>query len=88
MRKVGGNMPRVAINKRKYMIADLPGWIAGRMRRKRMRQVDLAKQLDISQPALSARLLNENDVFTYGDLLILFKELDATDEEILRLMKL
>ena len=81
-------MPRIAMNKKKYMIADLPGWIAGRMHKKKMKQVELAKEIGITQPAFSIRLSNEADSFTYGDLLTLFKELDATDEEILKLMRL
>lgn len=81
-------MPRVAINKKKYMIADLPGWIAGRMHKKKLKQADVARDINISQPTLSERLNSSRDTFSYGDLLTLFKELDATDEEILRLMKL
>lgn len=81
-------MPRVAINKKKYMIADLPGWIVGRMHKKKMRQVDLAREIGLKQPALSSRLASDIDSFSYGDLLTLFKVLDATDEEILKLMRL
>lgn len=83
----GAKMPRVSINKKKYMIADLPGWIAGRMYKKKIKQSELAKEIGITQQAFSARLKN-NDSFSYGDLLTLFKELDATDEEILKLMRL
>lgn len=81
-------MPRVAINKKKYMIADLPGWIAGRMHREKKKQSEIARTIGISQPAMSNRLNSNEDIFTYGDLLTLFKELNATDEEILKLMKL
>lgn len=81
-------MPRVAINKKKYMIADLPGWIIGRMHKKKLKQSEIAKSINIGQPALSLRLSSEKDTFTYGDLLTLFRELEATDEEILHLMRL
>lgn len=81
-------MPRVAINKKKYMIADLPGWISGRMHREKKKQSEIARTIGISQPAMSNRLNSNEDIFTYGDLLTLFKELNATDEEILKLMKL
>ena len=81
-------MPRIALNKKKYMIADLPGWIVGRMHKKKLRQTDLAKKIGITQPAFSIRLSNDVDSFSYGDLLTLFKELEATDEEILKLMRL
>lgn len=81
-------MPRVAINKKKYMIADLPSWIVGKMHTKKIKQCEIAKEIGISQPALSIRLGQDIDSFSYGDLITLFKKLDATDEEILRLMKL
>lgn len=81
-------MPRVAIKKKDYMIADLPGWIVGKMHKKKLRQTDVAKEIGITQPAMSQRLGQDLDSFTYGDLLTLFKVLEATDEEILRLMKL
>ena len=70
------------------MIADLPGWIVGKMHKKKLRQTDVAKEIGITQPAMSQRLGQDLDSFTYGDLLTLFKVLEATDEEILRLMKL
>lgn len=75
------------------MIADLPGWIVGRMYIKGLKQKDLAKLLGITPQAFSARLHRDGrgdpkDVFTYGDLLTLFRALDATDEEILRLVKM
>lgn len=86
-------MPRIHAKKKEYMIGDLPGWIIGRMYTKRLKQKDLADLLGITPQAFSARLQrdgkgNPKDVFTYGDLLILFKALDATDEEILRLTKM
>lgn len=81
-------MPRVTINRKKYMIADLPGWIIGRMHTKKKKQVDIAKEIGITQSALSLRLSQGVDSFSYGDLLTIFKELDATDEEIIRLMRL
>ena len=49
-------------------------------------QADLAKIFGISQPAFSNRMKKGH--FSYGDMLTLLKELHATDEEILRLMKL
>lgn len=79
-------MPRVTINKKKYKVKDISTWIAGKMFEKKLRQEDLSKLLGISQPAFSNRM--KKGLFSYSDLLELLKELDATDEEILRLMKL
>lgn len=91
-------MPRVAIGqeqKREYKIRDLAGWIYGRMHSKGLRQENVAKILNISQQALSNRINpktyknNRNaDPFSYGDLLTLFKLLELSDDEILKLMKL
>lgn len=86
-------MPRIHTKKKEYMIGDLTGWIVGRMYVKGLKQKDLADLLGITPQAFSARLQKDRrgvpkDVFTYGDLLTLFKALDATDEEILRLTKI
>lgn len=86
-------MPRVHTKKKEYMIGDLPGWIIGRMYTRGLRQKDLADLLGITPQAFWARLQKDGrgapkDVFTYGDLLTLFKALEATDEEILRLTKM
>lgn len=85
-------MPRVVIKKKDYMIADLPGWIIGKMHIKQMRQADMAAELNISQQAFSARLKSAgkdpHDTFSYGDMLTIFKVLEATDEEKIRLMSL
>ena len=81
-------MPRVTPNRKEYMIKDLPAWISGKMHVQRKYQKDVAKRLNITQPAFSCRLTDQRDTFSYGDLLTLFDELGATDEEILRLMKL
>jgi predicted transcriptional regulator len=86
-------MPRVAIKKKEYMVADLPGWIVGRMHTMKLRQEDVAKELNITPQAFSKRLQKDDrgrpkDVFRYGDLLTIFKVLEATDEEKLRLLSL
>lgn len=91
-------MPRVALSmeqRRRNRIKYLAEWIDGRMHSKKLTQADVAKELNISQEALSARLNPKTyeknkraDPFKFGDLLILCKILEATDEEILHLMKL
>lgn len=79
-------MPRVAIKKKDYMISDLSQWIVGRMYTKKLRQQDMAELIGITQSAFCQRL--KKGLFTYGEMLSILKQLDATDEEILRLMKL
>lgn len=79
-------MPRVAIKKKEYKISDLSEWIAGRMYALHIRQQDMAELIGIQQPAFCHRL--KKGLFTYGELLSILKHLKATDEEILKLMKL
>lgn len=84
-------MPRVAINKKKYMIVDLSRWIVGKMHEKGLNQTDVGKILGINQQSVSRRLSEckrGKDKFTQGELIVLFKEFEATDEEILRLIKM
>lgn len=89
-------MSRVALipeQKKDYMVADLITWIVGKMRTQKIRQEDVARELGITQGALCIRFQRDKngkfkDVFSYGDLLILFKLLDATDEEKQRLLTL
>ncbi len=81
-------MPRVTINKKDYKIKDLPGWIVGRMHVLGLKQEDIARELGLSQSAVSTRLNKKKyesgevkDPFSYGELLTLFQVLEATDEE-------
>ena len=79
-------MPRVSIKKKDYMVSDLSEWIAGRMYARKIRQQDMAELIGITQSAFCQRL--KTGFFTYRELLSVFKYLEATEEEILRLMKL
>lgn len=91
-------MPRVALSleqKKQNKIKYLTEWIDGRMHSMGLRQEDVARELNISQEALSIRLnprtYEKNkraDPFKYGDLLTLFKVLGATQEEKERLLTL
>ncbi len=84
-------MPRVLIKKRDYLITDFARWLVGKMREKRLYQADIGEILGVSQQSVSRRIsegIEEKDVFRQGEMITLFKELEATDEEILRLMKL
>lgn len=86
-------MPRVAIKKKDYMLFDLPFWLIKEAKKKGIRQQDLADALGITRQSLRWRQLRKpngdpKDVFTYGELLTLFKLLELPDEDILKLMKL
>lgn len=88
-------MPRVTIKSKDYAIQDFAGWVIHRMRMLGIKQEELAAELNISQQAMSVRLNIERykngkikDPFTLGDVLTLFKVLEATDEEKQRLLTL
>lgn len=85
-------MPRVSINRKTYMLRDLAEFIEGRMSTKHLRQEDVGQWLGINQQSVSRRLKQakegNNKAFNVGELIILFKNLDATEEEILRLTKM
>lgn len=79
-------MPRVAINKKKYLKTDLREWMNGKMDTLGKNQAYMGEALGISQQAFGSRLNDAN--FTNDQLYIIFKELEATDENIIRLMRL
>ncbi len=73
------------------MIIDFSRWLVGKMREKRLYQTDIGEILGIKQQSVSRKIaggMEGKDVFHQGEMITLFKELEATDEEILRLMKL
>lgn len=79
-------MPRVHILHKNYMLQDLSDWITGKMRIMKKSQAYMGKMLGISQVAFGKRLKGAK--FEYAELLEILKELQATDEEILKFMKL
>ena len=79
-------MPRVAINKKKYLQTDLQEWMKGRMDTLGKNQAYMGEKLSMSQQSFGKRLRNGN--FNNVQLYVIFKELEATDEKILQLMKL
>lgn len=79
-------MPRVALKKKDYKVNDLSVYIASKMFQKKLRQEDIANVLGISQSAFSKRM--QSGSFHYKDMLIIFHKIGASDEDILRIMKL
>ena len=49
-------MPRVAINKHKYMVNDLYAYLIGQMRVKGVTQQDLGEKLGLTQQVISNKL--------------------------------
>lgn len=79
-------MPRVQLYKQKYMLQDLSDWITGRMRVMKKSQAYMGELLGISQVAFGQKVRQSN--FKYSEMLAILKELQATDEEILKFMRL
>lgn len=79
-------MPRVEALRPAYMAKDIGSRIVGLMFKSKVSQTALAKELGITQGGLHYKLMN--NAFTYKDLIIIFHETKATDEEILELMKI
>lgn len=88
-------MSRTALSpeqKDEYMIADLPFLLEKEARKRSMCQKDLAKALKISPQAYNARKKRKRDgkpkdTFSYGEMLKLFRLLEMSGDEILKLFQ-
>ena len=78
-------MPRIAELKPNYMASDIGLIITGLMKRKHITPKEMGSRLGISRQAMCYKL-NSNS-FSYRDVIILFHELELTDEEILRYVR-
>lgn len=79
-------MPRVTIKKKEYKVSDLSKYLVMKMYENQLHQKDLAKMIGISPPAFCGRM--KKGLFSYEELITLIAELNATDDEILKLMKM
>lgn len=73
-----------------YLIEDLPYQLEKEAKKRDKSQKDMAKALGISYQALHARKQKQSngkpkDAFSYGDLLKIFRLLDMSKDEILKL---
>lgn len=78
-------MPRVILNKRKYKSTDFKKWLIGELKVRKIRQKDVAGWYGITQAAVSQKI--DRCDFDFGELVILFDNLQTDEEEIGRLMK-
>lgn len=72
-------MPKVTLG---YGVGD---WIARKIKRAGYSQTDIAKKLGITQQALSLRIKRNN--FSYDDLREIFSAVEASDSEIIKVMR-
>lgn len=75
-------MPRISELKPNYMAKDIGIIVSGLMRKKRITPKEMGSRLGISRQAMCYKL--DNSSFSYKDIIVIFHELELTDEEILR----
>ena len=78
-------MPRVHIKKKDYMKSDFSASIVGKLYKENLVQSDLAREMNITQQALSRKIRAKS--FSMDDLMVIFKVLNYSDEEIVRYLK-
>lgn len=84
-------MPRAYFNEVDRKIAAFRAWFKGKRAEKGINQEYLARQTKSSQATVSRKIQtrgNQQADISYKDLLIYFQAVNATDEEILRYMKI
>ena len=79
-------MPKVIINKKEYRANDIGNWVVKWLRQAGKRMIDLAEELNITQPALSYKI--KHNAFTYADMLTIYDYLNVPYEEILYVSKI
>lgn len=75
-------MPRIRELKPNYMANDIGMVVAGLMKRKRITPKEMGSKLGISRQAFNYKI--DNNSFTYRDIIIIFHELELSDNEILK----
>lgn len=85
MQTKGAEMPRIRVNAIQYKQKDLAHYIRYKMAWSGKTQTQIAEVLGISQPALSKKM--RTGTFGYAELVKILAEVEATDEEIIRLMR-
>lgn len=83
-------MPKVFASELERKIYQFRKWFKGKRAMENVTQIALARELGVSQQSVSNKITTSGTgtEITYKDLLILFKAVGASDEEILRYMKL
>lgn len=80
-------MPRVSINKDKYIEADAVAFIRGKTRQQGLTDTDIAHEIGITQSSYSNRVRKKKMQFDFMELLKIIQRLELTDEEIVKLMR-
>ena len=84
-------MPRVYASEYDRMISAFRRWFKGKCAMENITQTALADKLNITQSSVSSKIQPNGDkqtTITYKDLLCFFKAVNASDDEILRFMRM
>lgn len=79
-------MPRIAAYRKKYMLSDFSKWVRNRLFELKITQEEAGGWIGKSQPAFYSKL--KSNKFTLSDAITLWEKLGATDEEILKHVKI
>ena len=77
-------MPRVKELRPQYMMNDIGSYIVGLMHKYKVKKCEMAEVLGVTPSGMTYKI--DNNVFSYGDLILIFHRLGVSEEEILRAM--
>lgn len=77
-------MPRVTLNKKKYMLKDFSHWVENRMKDLDINQTDAGKIISVSQQVFSKRL--KDCSFSLEDVISLLHAFKASEDEVVELL--
>ena len=77
-------MPRTYLTKQEQLNSRLSRWVYGELRVRQMSQAELAREMQISQQALSMKLKIAR--FTFDDLCTFIRVFEPSEDEIERLV--
>lgn len=81
-------MPRVSIKKKQYNSADFCAWIYAKLKMNRNTLTELADYIGVTRMTVYNKISKREADFNYQQLMDIFKFCKASDEEILRFMKI
>ena len=81
-------MPRVATKKKQYNAADFCAWIYAKLKVSRRTLGELADVIGCTRKTLYNKMSSQKADFDYQELMEIFKFCNASDEEILRFMRI
>lgn len=79
-------MPKVYLKRKEYKVSEFTKWVYGSMKLANENQTDIGILLGITQQGLSYKL--KHGTFTLYETITLLAHFNATDKEIIHIMKL